>query len=228
MDADLSALIDAADRGEKAADERLFAQLYSELYRVARRELARHGAPMSLGASSLLHEAYVDMAAREGSSFPDRARFIAYASRVMRGLIVEHARSRRVLKRGMGFHITALPTDVSDPAADNRDLERIGGAPSKGHETSFEYTVPEKPERLELDQLGEVLAQFHDEGWAVKYTLRSRAADLEASGDREGSERVLREALASPLYGSVACAPVSAGIDPHVDCCSEVDRDAPP
>ncbi len=128
MNSGLLALIDAADRGEPAAAERLFAQLYSELHRVARRELARHGAPMSLGASSLLHETYVDMASREGPSFPDRARFLAYASRVMRGLIVEHARRSHALKRGGAFHITALPTDVGDCTVDDQELERISDA----------------------------------------------------------------------------------------------------
>ena len=128
MEPSFQALITAADRGDGSAAEALFSQLYAELHRLARRELARQGAPMSLGASSLLHEAYVDIAAREGPSFPDRARFLAYASRVMRGLIVEHARSRQALKRGGGFHITALPTDVGDRTADDRTLDLLSGA----------------------------------------------------------------------------------------------------
>ena len=45
----------------------------------------RHGAPLSLGATTLLHQAYIDMAERDGPSFPDRARFMGYAARVMRG-----------------------------------------------------------------------------------------------------------------------------------------------
>ncbi len=125
MDPRFSSLIIAADQGDAGAAEALFNQLYSELHRLARRELARKGAPMSLGASSLLHEAYINMAAREGPSFPDRARFLAYASRVMRGLIVEHARGRRALKRGGGFEITALPTDVGNRTVDARQLEQI-------------------------------------------------------------------------------------------------------
>ena len=128
MNPSISSLIIAADQGDGGAAETLFNQLYSELHRLARRELARQGAPMSLGASSLLHEAYINMAAREGPSFPDRARFLGYASRVMRGLVVDHARRRRALKRGGGFHITALPTDVGDQTVDDRKLEQISGA----------------------------------------------------------------------------------------------------
>ena len=50
--------------------------------------------------ATLLHEAYLDMAARL-ASFPDRARFMAYAARVMRGLIIDHARERHAQKRGV-------------------------------------------------------------------------------------------------------------------------------
>jgi len=128
MDTDLSVLFDALEQGGGAADEALFARLYSELHRVARRELARSGFPISLGATTLLHEAYLDMSAREGASFPDRARFLAYAARVMRGLIIDHARTRRAIKRGGAFELTTLPTDVGDNVADARELEQIGEA----------------------------------------------------------------------------------------------------
>jgi len=79
----LSLLIHAAERGDRLAADALFSALYSELHRVAKRELARQGMPLTLAATTLLHQAYIEIAAREGTSFPDRARFIAYASRVM-------------------------------------------------------------------------------------------------------------------------------------------------
>jgi DNA-directed RNA polymerase specialized sigma24 family protein len=87
----ISSLIEAAEQGDRSAAEALFGALYSELRRVARRELARHGGPVSLSATTLLHEAYLDIAARNGNgpSFPDRARFMSYAARVMRGLIID-------------------------------------------------------------------------------------------------------------------------------------------
>lgn len=128
MDTDLSVLFKAAEQGDGPAGERLFARLYAELHRVARRELARSGFPVSLGATTLLHEAYLDMAEREGPSFPDRARFLGYAARVMRGLIIEHARTRRAIKRGGAFEITSLPSDVEVNVANDRELEQIGEA----------------------------------------------------------------------------------------------------
>ena len=86
MDASIPALIAAAERGDLAARDSLFESLYKELHHVARRELARLGGQATIGVTTVLHEAYLGMAGREGLSFPDRARFMAYAGRVMRGV----------------------------------------------------------------------------------------------------------------------------------------------
>ncbi len=131
MDTSIAALIEAADRGDASAAAPLFEALYAELHRLARRELARHAQPVaSLGATTLLHEAYLDMAARE-ASFPDRPRFMSYAARVMRGLIIDHARHHKAQKRGGLFEITSLRTDAADGGVDEREsarLSRIGDA----------------------------------------------------------------------------------------------------
>ena len=124
----ISSLINAAERGEATAVNDLFAALYSELHRLARRELARRSTPLSLGATTLLHEAYVDMAAREGPSFPDRNRFMMYAARVMRGLIIDYARTRQAQKRGGQFEITSLDTAVADNALNYSELTQISDA----------------------------------------------------------------------------------------------------
>ncbi len=128
MTSTLTSLIDAAEHGDKSAVNELFSVLYSELHRVAKRELARRGFAMTLGPSTLLHQAYLDMASREGPSFPDQARFVGYAARVMRGLIIDHARNRHAQKRGGRFEITALATDVAENAADPSELTQISEA----------------------------------------------------------------------------------------------------
>jgi DNA-directed RNA polymerase specialized sigma24 family protein len=94
---EISALIASAEGGDSRAAATLFAALYSELHRLARRQLARNARDMTLGTTTLLHEAYLDMAQREGQVFPDRARFMAYAARVMRALIIDHVRHRKAL-----------------------------------------------------------------------------------------------------------------------------------
>jgi RNA polymerase sigma factor (TIGR02999 family) len=107
----IASLITAIEGGDAAARESLFAALYTELHQMAKRELARSGAAGSLGVTTLLHEAYVAMAGRS-AVFPDRARFMGYATRVMRGLIIDHARGRHAIKRGGQFELTTLDTGV--------------------------------------------------------------------------------------------------------------------
>ena len=121
--AEITALIAAAEGGDDEATTALFAALYAELHRMARRELAvRHGA-VTLSATTLLHEAYLALANRE-REFPDRPRFMAYASRVMRGVIIDHARRRQAIKRGGGFELTTLDTAVAPVGKCNRCRNR--------------------------------------------------------------------------------------------------------
>ena len=128
MESTISSLIGATEAGDSAAADTLFSTLYSELHRMAKRELARWGAPVSLNVTTLLHEAYLDISAREGKSFPDRPRFMGYAARVMRGLIIDHARKRNAIKRGRQFEITSLKTDSGENAVDAKELALIGDA----------------------------------------------------------------------------------------------------
>lgn len=120
-------LIEAVERGSKEAADALFDALYSELRRLAKRELARHGAPISLSATTLLHKAYIEVAGRDGTCFPDRNRFMGYAARVMRGLIIDHARSRQAQKRGGQFEITSLGAETKN-SVDEQKLTRISEA----------------------------------------------------------------------------------------------------
>ena len=127
METAISSLVASAEGGDQAAVDALFSALYAELHRLAQRQLAAGGGDLTLGTTTLLHEAYLDMASRD-SLFPDRARFMGYAARVMRTLIVDHARYRRAQKRGGRFEITSLPQDVADPFTDYEELARISQA----------------------------------------------------------------------------------------------------
>lgn len=109
-------LIRRAAQSENAAEE-LFAQLYGELHRLAEHTLRRDGGAMTLGTTTLLHEAYLKMAGRHDLAFDDRARFFAYASRAMRSLMVDYARQRRAIKRGVQFEVT-LDDQVAENAPD--------------------------------------------------------------------------------------------------------------
>ena len=113
---------------EPSEAQQLFATLYEELKRIAQRELRRGGREMTLGATTLLHEAYMSISKREGLEFPDRAHFMAYAARAMRRLVIDYARSRQSLKRGGEFEIASLPADVPEHAVDHAELERLSEA----------------------------------------------------------------------------------------------------
>jgi RNA polymerase sigma factor (TIGR02999 family) len=128
VSADLTTLLASAELGDRAAADALFTALYKELHRMARRELSKRGANMTLGATTLLHDAYLDISGREGAAFPDRNRFMAYASRVMRGLIIDYARSRQAQKRGGQFEITSIRTDLAEAIPDVADLSLLSDA----------------------------------------------------------------------------------------------------
>jgi RNA polymerase sigma factor (TIGR02999 family) len=126
----IDSLIRRADEADAVAADQLFALLYQELHGLAERNLRAAGAPVTLGATTLLHEAYLNIVGRDAVEFPDRGRFLAYASRAMRGLVIDYARRRRARKRGRDLEIT-LADDAPPSAASARDaeeLERLGDA----------------------------------------------------------------------------------------------------
>ena len=111
-----------------AADE-LFAALYRELHAIAERQLHRGGSELSLGTTTLLHEAYLNLRARQGVEFASRGQFLAYAARAMRGLMIDYARRGRAQKRGGELHITSAWSNLAAAeAAAPVDFEQLGAA----------------------------------------------------------------------------------------------------
>jgi len=123
----LERLIQSAEQGDAASREELFSVLYEELHRLAQREL-RRGAFLTMSPTTLLHETYLNLSGRDSVRFPDRVRFLAYAARAMRGLIIDYVRSRHAQKRGGGFEFTSLPTEAPVAAQEDAELEGIGEA----------------------------------------------------------------------------------------------------
>jgi RNA polymerase sigma factor (TIGR02999 family) len=107
------------------ASEDLFTTLYAQLRQIAQSALRRAGPQLAVSPTTLLHEAYLKISARDAVAFPDRVRFMAYASRAMRRLVIDFVRERRALKRGAAFEITAMPTESGEPRVDGAELERI-------------------------------------------------------------------------------------------------------
>lgn len=109
-------------------NEELFSSLYGDLKRLARRELRRQSRPAAPGATTLVHEVYLDLVNRNDLEFPDRFRFMAYATRAMRGLVIDQARRRFAQKRGGAFKLTTLNTAVVDGIGNEQDLQHLSDA----------------------------------------------------------------------------------------------------
>lgn len=124
----LADLVARAEAGEPAASDALFSALYDELHRLAQSHV-RRGGNITLGATTLLHEAYLDIARRDALAFPDRHRFLAYASRAMRGLVIDYVRQRHARKRGGELTFTSLDEGRGDAAVDaGEQFEALGVA----------------------------------------------------------------------------------------------------
>jgi len=128
-DPPIGELILAADAGDAVKAGDVFAALYRELHAIAERELNRGGRDLTLSPTTLLHEAYLQLAPRGGVHFPDKERFLSYASRVMRGLLIDYVRRRRAVKRGGEFRLTTLAEDaVGATLPAPEPLERVSQA----------------------------------------------------------------------------------------------------
>lgn len=126
-DTELEQLIRLTEAGKSDAREKLFAVLYAELHKIAQRAVRRNSS-LTLSPTTLLHETYLNMSGRESAPFSDRAHFLAYASRAMRGLIINYVREKSAQKRGGAFEITVLPTEVPENPGSDLELEKIGDA----------------------------------------------------------------------------------------------------
>lgn len=87
-------------RGDKAALDELMPLVYDELRKLAASYLRRQAGGHTLQATALVHEAYVRLANRRGASMQHRAQFFGLAAKVMRDILVDHARKRLATKRG--------------------------------------------------------------------------------------------------------------------------------
>jgi RNA polymerase sigma factor (TIGR02999 family) len=104
-----------------SSSEQLFAALYHELHAVAQHRLRGLPFGSTLSTTTLLHEAYLSLADNDQLRFPDRSRFLSYASRAMRGLIIDYARRRSAARHGGEFQF--LPLEGAEIAADSDGAE---------------------------------------------------------------------------------------------------------
>ncbi|MCC7243859.1 MAG: sigma-70 family RNA polymerase sigma factor [Acidobacteria bacterium] len=133
---DLTRLLHDWSHGDSAALPQLMELTYPELHRIAARHLAREGPGHTLQPTALVNEAYLRFSqSAPGKAWTDRRHFFAVAARVVRAVLVDHARARDAVKRGDGARRTSLtrlalaqgraPVDVLDLDAALTALEAM-------------------------------------------------------------------------------------------------------
>lgn len=122
---DITALIGQLAAGDNTARERLFSAAYDELRKLARSRLRDGGRNTYLDTTALVHESYLRFLHGGRLRSDDRRAFFAYASRVMRSVIVDSVRERQAARRGGDLTELTLDTQISAelPAGEQEVLD---------------------------------------------------------------------------------------------------------
>ncbi len=125
---DVTELLQAWGRGEQAALDRLIPLVYRDLHLRARRCMAGERVEHSLQTTALIHEAYLRLVGPSPADWESRGHFFAVAARVMRRILVDHARARRSLKRGGEGSPVTLDEQLVVAGGPQRDLVSLDDA----------------------------------------------------------------------------------------------------
>lgn len=101
----ITALLNELRTGDKAAESELISLVYPELRRIAAVYMRRERGDHTLQPTALVHEAYLRLAGEREQPWANRAHFFAAAARVMRQVLVDHARKHRSQRRGGGVRV---------------------------------------------------------------------------------------------------------------------------
>jgi RNA polymerase sigma factor (TIGR02999 family) len=125
---DVTALLMEWRRGDAVALERLLPLVYADLRKVARAHLGREQAGHSLQPTALVHEVYLRLVGLERLRVESRAHFMAFAARLMRQILVDHARRKRAGKRGGAVTVVGLDTlpPRAGPSTAAADVDILG------------------------------------------------------------------------------------------------------
>ena len=149
--------------GEKAALDKLVPVVYAELRTLARQRLRKAVAERSLNTTGLVHEAYLRLIESGAASLKDRDHFLAFASRVMRSVLVDHARKRTATKRGGGAALGELHEESWVTQVDSDRVTELDEALTR------------------LEQLDERQAQMVEQRYFGGLTLEEIAVTMDVS-----------------------------------------------
>ena len=143
---DVSRLLSCIDAGDPKAAAELLPVVYDELRRMARAKMAREKPGQTLGATGLVHEAYLRLVGQDAARpYRDRSHFFAAAATAMRRILIDNARRKQAAKRGGDRHrepmeLIAAPEDDEELLALDRALDKLAAtAPSKAKLVELRY-----------------------------------------------------------------------------------------
>ena len=168
---DVTGLLAAMSRGDPGALDRLMPIVYDELHAIAGRHIRGEASWHTLGATALLHEAYLRLVGIDRLEWQDRAHFFALSSRLMRQVLLNRAERRGARKRGGGRPVLSLD-GVTGAAADGF------GAPEG---LSAEDVLSLESALAELEGLNERAARVVECRWIAGLDLSSTAEALGTS-----------------------------------------------
>ena len=146
---DVTRILKDWGEGDRDAVATLMPLVYEELRRLARDYLRRERADHTLQATALVHEAYLRLVDEKSVTWQNRAHFYGIAARLMRRILVDHAREHNAAKRGGLEQKVFLDEARELPQAGATDLVVLDGALQ-----SFAKTYPRKSEVVELKFFG--------------------------------------------------------------------------
>lgn len=160
----ITALLHELEAGQPAALNRLVEAAYPELKRIAHRQCGRERQSSTLQCTAVVHEAWIRLAHAQHPTWKDRAHFFAFASRLMRSILIDYARARNSIKRGGGVPALALidtdavssppEVDILELNAALEELEKLD--PMQGRIVELRYfsglSIPETAEATGISE----------------------------------------------------------------------------
>jgi RNA polymerase sigma factor (TIGR02999 family) len=136
---EITQLLDRWSDGDAEALERLMPQVVEDLRKMAQNQLSGERPGHTLQPTALVNEVYLRLVGRRSVSWQNRAQFFAFVAGMMRQILVDHARSKKRIKRGSGVVHIALEDLVEHPASRqgpglldlHEALERLGELDSR-------------------------------------------------------------------------------------------------
>jgi RNA polymerase sigma factor (TIGR02999 family) len=146
---DVTLLLEKWSNGDHEALDDLMIAVYKELRRLAERYLRTERPDHTLQATALVHEAYMRLVDQQSVQWQNRAHFFGVAARIMRNILVDHARAQKAAKRGSVRY--KLTLDEAIAVADDREVEIVALDDAL---TSLAEIDPEKSRIVELRFFG--------------------------------------------------------------------------